>query len=100
MNMQAMLRQAQNMQKEMMKAQEEINKTSFEGENGLVKVTLDGTKKVQKVDIKKGIDLSSSDDIEMLEDMMMVAFNDAINKIEKITEEKMGKFTKGIPGLF
>ena len=99
MNMQAMLRQAQNLQKDMMKAQEEINKTTFIGENGLVKVTMTGAKKVTNVEIQKDEDFSN-DDLEMLQDMIMVAVNDAISKIEKMTEEKMGKYTKGIPGLF
>ena len=99
MNMQAMLRQAQSLQKDMMKAQEEINKTTFVGENGLVKVTMNGTKKVEKVEIQKDDDFSK-DDLEMLEDMILVAVNEAIGKIEKMTEEKMGKYTKGIPGLF
>ena len=99
MNMQAMLKQAQNLQKDMMKAQEEINKTIFEGENGLVKITMNGTKKIEKVEIQKDSDFSV-DDLEMLEDMILVAVNDAISKIEKKTEEKMGKYTKGIPGLF
>ena len=99
MNMQAMLRQAQSLQKDMMKAQEEINKTTFVGENGLVKVTMNGTKKVEKVEIQKDADFSG-EDLEMLEDMILVAVNEAIGKIEKMTEEKMGKYTKGIPGLF
>ena len=99
MNMQAMLRQAQNLQKEMMKAQEEINKATFVGENGLVKITMTGDKKVEKVELQKEADLSV-EDLEMLEDMILVAVNDAISKIEKTTEEKMGKYTKGIPGLF
>ena len=99
MNMQAMLRQAQNMQRDMMKSQEEINKMSFTGENGLVKVTMSGEKKVQKVDIQKDNDFTA-DDLEMLEDMILVAVNDALKQIEKVTEEKMGKYTKGIPGLF
>ena len=99
MNMQAMLRQAQQMQKEMLKSQEEINNTTFIGENGLVKITMKGTKKVEKVEIKKD-DSFSSDDLEMLEDMILVATNNALEQIEKKTEEKMGKYTKGIPGLF
>ena len=99
MNMQAMLRQAQNLQKEMMKSQEEINNTVFTAENGLVKVTMKGNKKLEKVEISKENSLDK-DDIEMLEDMILVAVNDVIGQIEKKTEEKMGKYTKGIPGLF
>ena len=99
MNMQAMLRQAQQMQKEMLKSQEEINNTTFVGENGLVKITMKGTKKIDKVEIQKEENFSS-DDLEMLEDMILVATNNALEQIEKKTEEKMGKYTKGIPGLF
>jgi DNA-binding YbaB/EbfC family protein len=99
MNMQAMLKQAQNMQKQMMNEQEKINNSTFYGENGLVKITMKGSKRIEKVDIKKEIDFSN-DDIEMLEDMVMVAVNDALAQIDRETEEKLGKYTKGIPGLF
>ena len=99
MNMQAMLRQAQNMQKQMLNEQDKINNTVFYGENGLVKVTMKGTKKLSKVEIKKEDDFSS-DDLEMLEDMIMVAVNDALSQIDKETENKLGKYTKGLPGLF
>ena len=96
MNMQAMLRQAQQMQKQMLAEQEKINNSTFEGENGLVKVTMKGTKRIEKVEIKKEDD-SSSDDLEMLEDMIMVAVNDCLSKIDKETEDKLGKYTKGLP---
>ena len=99
MNMQAMLKQAQNLQKKMISEQEEINNTSFYGENGLVKVTMKGSKIIEKVEIKKEDDFTA-DDLEMLEDMIMVAVNDAINQINKETEKKLGKYTNGIPGLF
>ncbi len=99
MNMQAMLKQAQNLQKEMLKSQEEINNSLFSAENGLVKVTMKGNKKIEKIEINKDNDLMQ-DDIEMLEDMIMVAINDVIGQIDKKTEEKLGKYTKGLPGLF
>jgi len=97
MNMQAMLRQAQQMQKDMLKAKEEIDNTEFSGESSFVKVTLKGTKEVIKVDIDA--ESLDSDDIEALEDMIMVAINDAQKKIDSETEKKMGKFGN-IPGLF
>ena len=98
MNMQAMLKQAQNLQKEMLKSQNEISNTTFEKENGLVKITMKGNKKIEKIEItKENID---KDDIEMLEDMILVAINSTIDEIDKVTEQKMGKYTKGIPGLF
>ena len=98
MNMQAMLKQAQSLQKDMMKAKEEIDKTEFIGESSLVKITMLGTKEVTKVEIDSS-DSLDKDDIEMLQDMLMVAFNDAVKKIDSVTEEKMSKFGN-IPGLF
>lgn len=99
MNMQAMLKQAQNMQRQMLNEQEKINNSTFYGENGLVKVTMKGTKRIEKVDIQKEDDFTK-DDLEMLEDMILVAVNDALTQIDKETEDKLGKYTKGLPGLF
>lgn len=98
MNMQAILKQAQNMQKDMMKAKEEIDNTVFTGESSLVKVEVKGNKEIKSVKINAE-ETIESDEIEMLEDMIMVAINSAFQKIDKVTEEKMGKFSN-IPGLF
>ncbi len=98
MNMQAMLKQAQALQKDMLKVKNEIDNTDFVGESSFVKVTLKGTKEVVKVEIDCD-DSLDKDDIEALEDMIMVAINDANKKIDKTTESKMGKFGN-IPGLF
>ena len=97
MNMQAMLRQAQQMQKDMLKAKDEIDKSEFTGESSFVKVTLMGNKTVKKVEIDS--ESLDKDDIEVLEDMLVVAINDAQKKIDSETEKKMGKFGN-IPGLF
>lgn len=97
MNMQAMLRQAQQMQKDMLKVKNEIDNTEYTGESSFVKVTLKGTKKVEKVEIDS--ESLDKDDIEALEDMLVVAINDAQKKIDADTEKKMGKFGN-IPGLF
>ena len=97
MNMQAMLRQAQQMQKDMLKAKEEIDNTEFTGESSFVKVTLKGTKEVIKVEIDA--ESLDSDDIEALQDMIVVAINQANKKVDDMTEKKMGKFGN-IPGLF
>ncbi len=97
MNMQAMLKQAQNMQKDMMKIKGEIDNTEFTGESSLVKVTVLGTKKV--VDVKIDAESLEKDDIEMLQDMIIVAINDANNKVDETTEKKMAKYNN-IPGLF
>lgn len=101
MNMQAMMKQVQKLQKDMTKAQEEINNTEFTGKSSLVTITMTGQKIIKSVKIEA--DELSKDDIEMLEDMFVIAHNDAVKQIDKTTEEKMGAFTKGmpnIPGLF
>ncbi len=97
MNIQAMMKQAQSLQKEMMQIKEEIDKTEFIGESALVKVTVLGTKKVIKVEINR--DEVDIDDLEILEDMILIAINDANQKVDDATEKKMGKFGN-IPGLF
>ena len=91
MNIQAMMKQAQALQKDMMKAKKEIDEKEFVGESSLVKITLLGSKDIKSVEIDKNFDLTS-DDIEMLEDMITVAFKDALKKIDNETEKKMGKF--------
>ncbi len=98
MNLQALMKQAQSMQKDMMKAKDEIDKTIFVGENGFVKVEVKGTKEISKIKIDN-FELNS-DDIEMLQDMIMIAINDAFKKVDKMTEEKLGKFANSVPGLF
>lgn len=98
MNMQAMLRQAQKLQKDMLKSKEEIDNQEFEGKSSLVTVTMKGNKQIVsvKIDAKE----IESDEIEMLEDMIQVAVNEAIKKIDEVTDKKMGKYTQGMPGLF
>lgn len=98
MNVQAMMKQAQKLQKEMVSAKKEIDENVFEGKSGEVTVLLKGTKEVDN--IKIGMENIEPDDIEMLEDMIVVAINDAIRKINIETEDKLGKFTNGMPGLF
>lgn len=98
MNMQALMRQAENLQKEMQKAQEEIEKEIFYGENTFFKVEINGKKEILsvKIDAKDGLE---KDDIEALEDMILLAFNEAFKKVDKFKDEKMGKFSN-VPGLF
>lgn len=98
MNIQAMMKQAQKLQKDMMSAKEKIDSMEFVGESSLVKVTVKGTKEVVKVEIDKSNSLDA-DDLEMLEDMILVAVNEANKKVDDITDKEMGKFGN-IPGLF
>lgn len=87
------------MQKEMVKAQEVLNQREFTGEstNGYVKVTVTGDRKVKQVTIDPQI--IDPDDVEMVEDLVAMAVNDVIQKVEKEIESTMGKYTKGIPGF-
>lgn len=96
MNMQAMLRQAQKIQSEMMKEKKAIDETLFEGNSELVTIKAYGNRNIESVSIKE----EAMEDKEMLEDMLLIAFNDVISKIDKKTEEKMGKYTNGMSGLF
>lgn len=97
MNMQAMLKKAQKMQNDMIKSQNEINDKVFEGESSFVKVQM---KAGNVISIKINSDSLEKDDIEMLEDIIVVAINDAKSKYDKEMEEKMGAYTNGIPGMF
>ncbi len=98
MNIQAMMKQAQKLQKDMMKQKEEIDNMTFIGKSSFVTVEMNGTKEILKVKIAS--DNLEKDDIEMVEDMIMVATNDAMKQVDKVTEEKLGKYTQGMPGLF
>lgn len=98
MNIQAMMKQAQAMQKDMMKIKNEVDNTEFTAESSFVKVTVKGTKEVVKVEINNEGTLEA-DDIEMLQDMIMIAINEANKKVDTMLEKKMGKFGN-IPGLF
>lgn len=98
MNMQAMLKQAQKLQKEMLETQEKINQTEFTGKSSIVTVKMTGAKELK--DVKIDLEEIENDDVELLQDMIVVAVNDAINQINKETEAKMGKYTQGMPGLF
>ena len=98
MNIQAMMKQAQNLQKNIMKEKEIIDNTLFEETTSFVTVIVSGDKKVKEIKINK--ETLDKDDIEMLQDMIVVAINKAMDNIDKTTEEKLGKYTKGMPGLF
>ena len=93
-----MMKQAQKLQSDMMKAKDEIDKMEFSSTNGLVTVKINGKKELLEVNIENDSDFSS-DDLEMLQDMIVIATNDAMKQVDKVTEEKMGRFSS-VPGLF
>ena len=99
MNIQALMKQAQNIQKDMQKQEEEIENTEFEGESSLVKVRVNGKKEVLSINITNKENLEK-DDLEILEDMIMVAINNAFKKVDELREKKMSKYSNMMPGLF
>lgn len=97
-----MLKQIRKMQEDIKKVQAEINASTFYGQAGgsVVKAAVKGTKKVESIEIKK--DEVDFDDIDMLQDLIVAALNDAFTKVDKELEETLGSITQGmnIPGLF
>lgn len=98
MNIQAMMKQAQKLQKDMMNAKKEIDDTVFENTKSFVTIKATGNKKIESIKIE--MDEISKDDIEMIEDMITVTLNELMDKIDVEIEKKMGKYTQGMPGLF
>ena len=98
MNIQAMMKQAQKLQKDMMDEKKKIDEKIYEGKSGLVTAKVQGTKEI--VEIMIDSEELDKDEIEMLQDMIVVAINDAMKQIDHETEQKMGKYTQGMPGLF
>ncbi|MDD2496205.1 MAG: YbaB/EbfC family nucleoid-associated protein [Tissierellia bacterium] len=98
MNIQAMMKQAQKMQQDMMKTKEEIDAKIFPGKYSFVEVEVNGKKELLKVIIDKNMKLDN-EDLEMLQDMIVLAVNDAMKKIDTEIESKMGKFGAGLSGL-
>lgn len=98
----AMMKKMQKMQRDMMKAQKEIEEAIFTGTagGGLVSVEVTGTKQINKISIKP--DIVDPEDVETLEDVMMLALNDAFRQVDERQQSTMGQFTQGlnIPGLF
>ena len=94
-----LMKQAQKMQADMQKAQEEIASLEITGEagGGMVKVTMTGKHEVRRVEIDDSL---MGDDKEMLEDLIAAATNDAVHKVERETSERMSGITSGmnLPG--
>ncbi len=98
MNIQSMMKQVQKIQKEMMSEKEQIDSTIYESSSSIVSVKMKGNKEL--IDVSIDSEQLEKEDIELLEDMILIAINEVINKIDKETENKLGKYTKGMPGLF
>lgn len=95
-----LMKQAQQMQEQMAKAQSEMGNMIVHGESGggMVKIEMNGRHVVNKVNLDPAV----TDDVEMLEDLITAAFNDAVNKVAKNSEEQMAGMTAGLnlpPGM-
>ncbi|MDD7340255.1 MAG: YbaB/EbfC family nucleoid-associated protein [Eubacteriales bacterium] len=98
-NMNNMMKQLKKAQENMQKKQEEIEATILEVDKGMVKVEITGKKEIKSITIDP--EVVDPDDVEMLEDLIMVAVNEAIAKADDLMNSEMGKLTGGlgIPGL-
>ena len=96
MNMQSMMQQAQRMQMNIARVQEELNNREFEASagGGMVTATVTGAKELKSVHISP--EVVDPDDIEMLEDLVTAAVNEALKTAEATVQEEMGKVTGGM----
>ena len=101
-NMNSMIRQAQKMQEEMIKAQEELGEKTVDASvgGGVVNVVVNGKKELISVTIKP--EAVDPDDVEMLQDLIVSAVNEAMRKADDMANASMSRITGGmnIPGLF
>ncbi len=96
-----MMKQAQKLQEKMLKLQEELGKKTVEASSGggMVRVMANGKQQIISINIEK--EVVDPDDIEMLQDLILAAVNDALTKSQEMVSGEMGKLTGGlsIPGL-
>ena len=100
-DMGGMMKQAQKLQKKMLKMQGELalKTVDVSAGGGMVKVVATGNQKIQSISLEK--EVVDPEDVEMLEDLILAAVNDALNKSQEMVSGEMGKLTGGmnIPGL-
>lgn len=95
-NMQNLMRQAQRMQQEMERTQKEVAERKVEASSGggMVKVIAFGNRTLESIELAP--DVVDSDDIEMLQDLILAAVNEALRKADEMMQGEMGKFTGGM----
>ena len=95
-NMNNLMKQAQKMQKQLEESQKELEEKEFSASagGGAVEVTISGKKQVTAIKLKE--EVVDPEDIEMLEDLIMAAMNEALRKVEDETQSSMGKLTGGL----
>ncbi len=95
-NMNQLMKQAQRMQRQMEEAQAQLEETETTGTagGGVVEVTVSGKKEITKIHIDP--EAVDPEDVEMLEDLVMAAANEALRKVDEISQASMSKFTGGL----
>ena len=98
-NMNQLMKQAQEMQKQMEETSKTLEETTYEATagGGVVKVVVSGKKEVVSVSLEE--EVVDPDDIEMLEDLIVAATNEALRKMEEDSQTKMGQITGGLGGM-
>lgn len=96
----AMINKLKKMQRDMMEAQKRLEESIFTGTagGGMVKVEATGDKRITSIKISE--DVLTPEDKEMIEDTIVAAVNDVMRKIDEETQDVMGAFTGGMPGMF
>ena len=96
MNQMQMMKQAQKMQQELLKMQEELDQATYEsaGGGGVVKATVNGKRQLVSLEIDP--EAVDPDDVDMLQDMVIAAVNEALRKAEETASESMSKLTGGL----
>lgn len=94
-NLQSLMKQAQKMQEDMEKAKQEISQSEFTGVSGggMVEIVITGDKRVKTINLKP--EIVDADDVEMLEDLIVAAFNHAFEQLEQLEKDKL----PNIPGM-
>ncbi|MBC2871672.1 MULTISPECIES: YbaB/EbfC family nucleoid-associated protein [Eubacteriales] len=98
-NMNQMIKQAQEMQERIAQVQDEIEESEFKvsAGGGMIEVTINGKKELTALEIKP--EVVDPDDIEMLQDLIMAAVNEAVRKVEDEASSRMAEVTGGAAGL-
>jgi hypothetical protein len=100
-NMNSMMKQAQKLQKKMLQAQQDLATKTVEASSGggMVKVVANGAQKIESIVLEK--EVVDPEDVEMLQDLVLAAVNDALKKSQDMVSAEMGKLTGGmnIPGM-
>ena len=97
-NMQQLMRQAQKLQDQMAKTQAELDEREYTAQagGGMVSVTITGKNELKSIDIKP--ECVDPDDVEMLQDLILSAVNEAIRQADEMVNDEMGKLGVGLPG--